>query len=389
MRRWIAGVCAGMCMMHIPRAARADALVASSGGFARVTSEKALIVWDEANEVEHILQQFTLEGDAARVGLLIPTPEAPTASVIASPVFDQLRAMAEVEARGAAPVAGKAVVGAGGGSGTALPSVLLQDHEVATLRASDADGLGKWLAHHGFADRPALRAWAKGYMTRGWALTALEWPAAKRGQRASLVVPIARLSVRASAPFYPYSEPEEDRAAKNAYDARWCKPEEPECATEARSLEVWVVARKAMGGAIAGRTQGPRLERDVRVTSASLGAALGGAAKGFDVDAEPTWIATHLEDSSAFWASAILARPSGEDLALEPFDIPAPAPMKGVPGWAPPKPRSAWTPPRAAGDGPSPRRRGKRAAAALLALLVAGLVLFAVRSADGARKGAG
>lgn len=76
--------------------------------------------------------------------------------------------------------------------------------DAAVLEASDARALDQWLATHGYQSGDALRRWVAPYVRRRWIVTAFR---IAPGGGAAFRTRSMRMSFRASAPFFPYSEP--------------------------------------------------------------------------------------------------------------------------------------------------------------------------------------
>lgn len=370
-------------MMHVSTDASACGIAVPAGSFARTFKERTLVVWDEASKTEHFIRKPTFDGDPQTFAFFVPTPETPQAAKADEAVFDRLKSLVSPTVPG--------MVGGGGGRSLkdahakdvlVTQTLKIGEYELVSLKASDANALGEWLKKNGYVDRPELRAWTKTYVKRGWIINAMKYAGSPKKERASIEVPTIRFSFKTQEPFYPYSEPSEDGKAKQEFGKKWCKNDEPECSpfSTHRSLEVFVVARKSMQGMIDGRTQGPRMAKNVRVTSESLAAALGDTKGWFDPGAEKTWVVTNLEDSPQFWGG-ILARPVSEDLAFVSYDIPAPTPMKGVEGYVAPAPPVSPYAQMAVSTPPSSSKKKKFAVIAL-ALFLGLAVLFAIRSGE-------
>ena len=89
-------------------------------------------------------------------------------------------------------------------------------YEAVTLRANDVAVLTRWLKAHGYAVKPSLNDWLRPYVTRKWAITAFKI-AGSDTQVAQVDSPVVRMSFQTDRPFFPYSEPADQRETKSAY----------------------------------------------------------------------------------------------------------------------------------------------------------------------------
>jgi len=125
------------------------------------------------------------------------------------------------------------------GRDRARPGVdqLVAGHEAVIIKATDAEKLRQWLEKHGYDARPALTAWLEPYVKAGWIITAFQ--IAKKEQRIDDVETKAvRMSFTAERPFFPYSEPPDQREGNNVYYGRF--------------LRVFCIANQRMQGEVDG-----------------------------------------------------------------------------------------------------------------------------------------
>jgi hypothetical protein len=199
-----------------------------------VASESAIIVWDAATKTEHFIRRAAFNATAhegAQVedfGFLVPTPSQPVLAEADDRAFSDLEKLtAPREERVARPSAGCAMgCGAMAPPGEAKVAAghvdVLDERHVAgydatVLKATDVEALNGWLKDHRYEARPALMRWLKPYVENGWVVTAFKIARAPNAPAGSAVGTSAvRMSFRAAAPFFPYSEPDDLRAARTS-----------------------------------------------------------------------------------------------------------------------------------------------------------------------------
>ena len=254
--------------------AHASAVTYTDGAFARIASERAVVVWDAVRKTEHLLLDVTIDADARDFGLLVPVPA--TASIAKD---DDARIDA------AASLASES-------AGAAAGADRLYAFEVSTLR--DAGALAAWLAKRGHVARANVTTWAQAYFARGLSLAAIAYVATKPERRAWRV-PALRLSFATDAPTFPYAEPAPD--AKDESDfARRVSADEDDPAP--RTLDVWAIAPGELH-ALGGRAGGLAIRGGRAASGDALARALGDVgAWDFDARARDTWFVTHFEEST-------------------------------------------------------------------------------------------
>ncbi len=188
--------------------------------------QTVLMIWDAANETQHFIRRASFASAADDFGFLVPTPSQPELSESGNDVFPYFQKLTEPAVK---------VVKRSGGSGCsclpqlnappavdAKPAVAVLERKVvagldaAVLAAESADALTGWLKDHGYAYSPAIAAWAKPYVDRGWKITALKVAKSEPGSPAKDVTATAlRMSFKTKQPLFPYREPDYgDAAAK-------------------------------------------------------------------------------------------------------------------------------------------------------------------------------
>ncbi len=366
----------GAMVMCAAARAHGGAAVYPQGVFARFAEEKAVVVWDGAKKTEHVLRSFTLKGDADSFGVLMATPTIPTVSRETDEVIERVE---HVLAPKAQP----------GHVAPQEPDVLKRtqvgDVEAVTLKAADEHALGDWLARNRFIDKPALRAWEKAYVDKGWVITALRCTAKGTGDR-KLEVPTMRLSFKTDAPSFSYAEATADTVDEAAYRAKYSTQPSQfrgyNYGYGTRPFDVYVVAERQLQTVVGQTTGGPPVADAMRVTADTLETALGDTkAWGFDAKSRPTWVVTHLSEN-------VWQRSTQSDLGFAPYDLPKPRPGVGITeaddrpvGPTFPGSSMAWMsdPSATQGSPPaSPHKKLFRYGAIALFFLVAGVAAYAV-----------
>lgn len=187
-----------------------------------IASETALIVYDEKTETEHFIRRGTFETKVPYFGFLVPTPTVPDLGEMPDELFDTLgdwtkpRIVTQTVKRprtwdfaksgekkeDRAP-GGVAVLGEGNVAG----------FEYKILSADTAADLKKWLDEHSYVTRPDLEQWLQIYLDKKYVITAFQMKKPEQGKEApGLRSKAVRMSFRTKKPFYPYLEPEAQRA---------------------------------------------------------------------------------------------------------------------------------------------------------------------------------
>jgi hypothetical protein len=238
-----------------------------------VTSERAVIIWDEAHKTEHFIRQANMLTQDSNIGFLVPTPETPDLAEVDPQIFDmaaflsQPRKISPVNYHGPWALVSPFVISSflnlnrvnpatflaslrGFGAPPARPGVVAQQdvagYHVTTLAAEDEQALSVWLAANGYLSTPELRAWLKPYIANKWKINAFKL--VKSEDDPLLSTAAIRLSFHIDRPFYPYSEPS-DRQLPGA------------ASPNGRALEVTILSNQRMTGALADNNPWPeRLE---------------------------------------------------------------------------------------------------------------------------------
>jgi hypothetical protein len=204
-----------------------------------IADESAIIIWDEASKTQHFIRRVSFTTEAKDFGFLVPTPNQPELAEASDEAFKVLAKITEPKV-----VKQKRPTGGGGcGIGCAMPAsrapgdamppagveVLdqkrLAGQDVVVLKATDADELAKWLKDHEYEFSDDLREWVKPYLEQKWVITASKVAKAKdEGAEADKTRKVGmtavRMTFKADKPYFPYREPAEQRAKKEAVPTR-------------------------------------------------------------------------------------------------------------------------------------------------------------------------
>jgi len=268
-------LCVGVVLL--PRQAPACGVAPPEFGRVDISTESALIVWDEATKTEHFIRRAIFQSTSLDFGFLVPTPTKPDMEEADDNLFVELAKLTapKIEERTTYALSfgcGYKMSPAGrndhapGGGVVLLQRKRVGPFEAATLgfdlRSGDdvetgAAGLAKWLTENKYPFTPALKEWSKVYIRDNWVITAFKIdapppedvskptnsgvtvPSAKgnpqqRDQGYTLKAAAVRMSFKTPRPFYPYREPANQRDAA--------------ASQVPRSLQVFVAAENRMAG---------------------------------------------------------------------------------------------------------------------------------------------
>lgn len=175
--------------------------VGSGGAAVRFTGQTNIVIWDEAHGIEHFIRDARFETKGGSLGFIAPTPSKPELSAADGAAFHTLENLAPMPAT-KGDVAGAAAMDAG-----AVEVVAIQDvagYRATILKATDGEGLKRWLNANGYPSPAFLPTWSKPYTERGWTFTAF-----KVSGKEAATGPL-RMSFATKRPFNPYSVPEEN-----------------------------------------------------------------------------------------------------------------------------------------------------------------------------------
>ncbi|MFO0804823.1 MAG: DUF2330 domain-containing protein [Gemmataceae bacterium] len=300
----------------IPSPVSACAAVGPDGSRIDITSEAALIVWDEANRMEHFIRRASFESSAYDFGFLVPTPSLPEIAESDDEVFTRLTDITKpkIEYRtrtasiGCVAGAKFASEAAGKSDGVmVLQAGRVGDHDVVSLKFEPKAGsvehgsqaLADWLVRFGYGFGTTLKEWVEPYVKNGWVITAFRIAGQKpeepltratgrsRGRDAhGLRAKPVRLSFKTDRPFYPYREPADMRLASPS--------------PHGRILKVYFVADKRFSGTIGDSAPFPgRIAWSDTLQDAERIDVIAKAKLPADAGPKAEWRLTEFEDRSS------------------------------------------------------------------------------------------
>lgn len=184
-----------------------------------LTSESALIVWDEKTKTEHFIRSANFSGEAKNFGFIVPTPSKPSLGETKSGLFESLEEEIKPEiitrvvrnyewsligslrtTRWSSKETSGAPVAASVGEEfvEVIEQTKVGAYDATVLKADDAEALGVWLRKNSYSAPPSVEKWLQFYTDKKWYLTAFKVSA----ENASLS-PV-RISFATEHPFYPY-----------------------------------------------------------------------------------------------------------------------------------------------------------------------------------------
>lgn len=209
MRLRLAAVLVLLSMLRPPRSEACATVDHDANALATaVRGEEAIIVFDAATNTEHFIRsaEFSTSGDD--VGFIVPTPTPPTFAEVDQTVFAELaqgyEAARPEKVELSLSMWSLLTLSRSGGPGVfELSSSRVAGMDVTVLRATDTNALETWLTKHGFATRPALKAWLDTYVQRGFVFSAFRYAA----EAHRVTTKAVRISFTTTTPVYPYLEP--------------------------------------------------------------------------------------------------------------------------------------------------------------------------------------
>jgi hypothetical protein len=199
--------------------------------------EQTLILHDPVKQVEHFVREVTFRKGDTSFGFVVPTPARPQVAKVDDAPFRRLEGEYPFRPRRGLGGFGAGGSGAGGAPrGVDVLSVQkLGSFTAFVLAATDAGGLGQWLAQNHFETTPASAQWLDHYVKLRFYFVAFRFdPPNKAGVDAGAAegaAPVSsetmRITFTTPLPFYPYLEP--DHPAKDA--------------SAPRVLGVWLVTK--------------------------------------------------------------------------------------------------------------------------------------------------
>jgi len=284
-----------------PSRAQACAPAPREGEVVRIAEESAVIYWDSARRIEHFVRRARFDTTASDFGFLVPTPTLPTLAEASQELFSTLDDVIKPEVRYESRtrlVPGiscmmfmmSASRGRGAASSAApvaqaldpvrvLAAQTVAGYDAVVLEADNADALAQWLTTRGYANSPTLQRWLAPYVAQRWKITAFRVAKPDANRPGAPATSPVRMTFAAERPFYPYREPEDQRAGTGS----------------GRTLRVHVLSTERMHGTIGDRGVWPGrvLYSNTPTTlAARLGTTLGAAIPA------GTWLTTFDDRSS-------------------------------------------------------------------------------------------
>ncbi len=160
-----------------------------------------IVIWDEANLMEHFIRNASFKSGADDFGFIAPTPGKPELQEASTQAFYTLAALGPQTASRF-----------GGGFGGAYPVEkvrVIQEADVAgyhaaTLWSLDAHAINDWMNAHGYVSTPEVEQWAERYCKRGWYLTAFKVIDKSKSAASTGTI---RMSFHTTKPFNPFYVP--------------------------------------------------------------------------------------------------------------------------------------------------------------------------------------
>lgn len=249
------------------------------GEYVEITSETALIIWDQDSKTEHFIRKADFKSSSPDFGFLVPTPTQPELAEVDDAVFGKLSAYTapKIEYRTVKrprprrsrdeaknmPTAAAPGGGFGGpprgvevldqGEFGGQEAVMLKFHRGPKSDVvEDAKELADWLKKRGYEFGPELVNWLKPYIENNWVMTAFRIAkrvAVNKGPNPPVVKSAinemegkaVRMTFKTETPFYPYREPEAPKVEPKKPD-NWYTP--------TRFLRVFLLAAKRVGGTL-------------------------------------------------------------------------------------------------------------------------------------------
>lgn len=225
-----------------------------------VRGEEAIIVFDAATNTEHFIRSAEFSTSSDDVGFIVPTPTPPTFGEVDQTVFAELSQRYEAarpeKLEFSLSMWSLLTLSRSGGPGVfELSSSRVAGMDVTVLRATDPNALEAWLTKHGFATRPALKAWLDTYVQRGFVFSAFRYAA----EAHRVTTKAVRISFTTTTPVYPYLEP-------------------ADALPRANELRVWLVAPERR--AWVDERPSAQVPRELASTTLMMPASLGSLAPG-------------------------------------------------------------------------------------------------------------
>jgi hypothetical protein len=265
---------------------RACATAGRKGVDVGIADESAIIIWDSASRVQHFIRHATFHADTPDFGFVVPTPSQPALAESRNDAFsflEKLTAPEEVKVNEYLIIPN---IGckkkAGEGSVRVLEQQRVAGYDASVLESDNAQALNDWLVKHEYVTRPDLAAWLEPYVKNRWKITAFK--IARDATPEEIASSAVYMSFATDRPFFPYSEPADQRGEKQT--------------GRGRLLRVFFLADRRFAGELGAAKQewpgravwaGVLADQSVRELTAQLK---------LDLSFQPVWL-TVFDDSSS------------------------------------------------------------------------------------------
>jgi len=189
----------------------------------RIAGESAIILWDAASQMQQFIRRATFHADTPDFGFLVPTPSQPTLAEANNEAFSFLEKVTapEVVTERHYDIIPNIACGMGKRAGTGvrvLDQQRVAGYDASVLEADSALALNDWLVKHEYVTRPDLAAWLAPYVKNQWKITAFK--IARDAKHEEIASSAVRMSFATPRPFFPYSEPADQRGEEQTGKSR-------------------------------------------------------------------------------------------------------------------------------------------------------------------------
>ena len=170
-----------------------------------LSGERAIIIWDAENGLEHFVRQASFTGEAKDFGFIVPAPSKPEVAEAEDKAFQLLEALVPREPSRSAKGVGSAADESIPPTAALIEQYTVGDYEVSILKAQNGEAMIDWLKANDYTNRPAMEPWLDYYAQMGWYFAALKFirqPESTKPETQAL-----RVSFKTNEPFYPYKMP--------------------------------------------------------------------------------------------------------------------------------------------------------------------------------------
>ncbi|HZZ77020.1 MAG TPA: DUF2330 domain-containing protein [Gemmataceae bacterium] len=215
-------------MMSLPAVDGCAAVNRPDGPSISIAEESAIIVWDPVKKVQHFIRRAAFDTKSPDFGFLVPTPTMPETpfQVVEDGIFsaastwlvprtveqtrlqmDPMFCMFGCSAKKATMMDGVAKAPAV----KVLHDQKVGGYDVNVLAADNAEELANWIKKHGYSADPELYEWLTPYVASKWKISAFKISQdPKTGTLARTKA--VRMTFQTDRPFFPYREPEKQKA---------------------------------------------------------------------------------------------------------------------------------------------------------------------------------